>query len=94
MSRSVTAGALVVPLILTFAGCAAAPDSASAKRANVAPTPAWNKYYVVGSRIPRTLDAQGQPQSGSHIVTITDEELQNSAGMLLGEKLSGGYPSR
>jgi hypothetical protein len=54
--------------------------------------PSWNKYYVAGSRIPRTLDAQGQPLTGSHVVTITDEELTNSSGVLLGDKLSGGYP--
>jgi hypothetical protein len=47
---------------------------------------------VAGSRIARTLDPQGQPLTGSHIVTITDDDLQNSAGILLGEKLSGGYP--
>lgn len=89
MSRSVTAGALIVPFVLTLAGCAAAPEGTSAQRA--AQAPSWNKYYVAGSRIARNLDPQGQPQTGSHIVTISDEELQNSAGILLGEKLSGGY---
>jgi hypothetical protein len=60
-------------------------------RASASPTPSWNKYYVAGSRIPRTLDAQGQPPTGSPIVTISDEEFQSSVGMLLGEKLGGGY---
>lgn len=90
MSRSVTACALIIPFAIALGGCAAAPDDASSTDASASPTPSWNKYYVAGSRIPRTLDAQGKPLTGSHIVTITDEELQNSAGMLLGEKLSGG----
>lgn len=91
MSRSVNACALIIPFAITLAGCAAAPEDASGHRASASPTPSWNKYYVAGSRIPRTLDAQGQPLTGSHIVTITDDELQNSAGMLLGEKLGNGY---
>lgn len=91
MSRSVTSCALIVPIAITFVGCANAPEGTTRAR-SIAPTPAWNKYYVAGSRIPRTLDAQGQPQTGSHIVTITDEQLQNSAGVLLGQKLTGGYP--
>lgn len=37
---------------------------------------------LAGSHIPRTLDAQGQPLTGSHVVTITEEELQNFGGML------------
>jgi hypothetical protein len=94
MSRCVTTCALIIPFAITLAGCATAPDGASGAHARTiaAPTPSWNKYYVAGSRIPRTLDAQGQPLTGSHIVTVSDEELQNSAGILLGEKLSGGYP--
>lgn len=91
MSRSNNAVALIIPLVAALAGCATAPDDASGDRASATPTPSWNKYYVAGSRIPRTLDAQGQPQTGLHIVTISDEELQNSAGILLGDKLSGGY---
>ena len=91
MSRSNSAVALIIPFVVTLAGCAAAPDDASGDRASATPTPSWNKDYVAGSRIPRTLDAQGQPQAGSHIVTISDQELQNSAGVLLGDKLSGGY---
>lgn len=94
MSRSVTTCALIVPLILTLAGCGATPEGTTEKRAYAiaSSTPSWNKYYVAGSRIPRKLDAQGQPQTGSHIVTITDEELRNSSGVLLGDKLTGGYP--
>ena len=82
MSRLVSSCALIIPLSITLAGCASSP----------AATPSWNKYYVAGSRIARTLDPQGQPLTGSHIVTITDEDLQNSGGVLLGEKLAGGYP--
>lgn len=91
MPRCITACSLIIPFAITLVGCAAAPDSAPGQHAHASPTPAWNKYYVAGSRIPRTLDAQGQPRTGSHIVTISDEELQNSAGVLLGDKLSGGY---
>ncbi|MFC4309563.1 hypothetical protein ACFPN2_10775 [Steroidobacter flavus] len=83
MPRSISTCALIVPLTIALAGCATAP---------AATTPSWNKYYVAGSRIPRTLDAQGQPQTGTHVVTITDEELKNSSGVLLGDKLNGGYP--
>jgi hypothetical protein len=93
MSRSVTACALIVPLAITLCGCANAPEGTSAAHAHaLASTPSWNKYYIAGSRIPRTLDAQGQPLTGSHVVTITDEELRNSSGVLLGDKLNGGYP--
>lgn len=94
MSRHTMACVIIVPVALIAVGCANSPQNllgAEYARANVARTPAWNKYSVAGSRIPRQLDAQGQPNSGSHIVTITDEELQNSAGVLLGDKLSGGY---
>jgi hypothetical protein len=89
MSRSVTACALIVPFVIAIAGCAAAPKGSSQARTITAPTPAWNKYYVAGSRIPRTLDAQGQPLTGSHVVTISDDVLKNSAGVSLGDKLSG-----
>jgi starvation-inducible outer membrane lipoprotein len=89
MPRSITTCALLVPLAIALAACANAPEGI--RDARVHSTPSWNKYYVAGSRIPRTLDAQGQPLTGSHIVTITDEELTNSSGVLLGDKLNGGY---
>lgn len=94
MSRSVTTCALIVPFVVTLAGCGATPEAATEKRAYAiaSSAPSWNKYYVAGSRIPRKLDAQGQPLTGSHIVTISDDELKNSAGVLLGDKLTGGYP--
>jgi starvation-inducible outer membrane lipoprotein len=94
MSRSVTSCALIVPLVITLAGCGATPEGITEKPAYAiaSSTPSWNRYYVAGSRIPRKLDAQGQPLTGSHIVTISDDELKSSAGVLLGDKLTGGYP--
>jgi hypothetical protein len=95
MSRSVTTCALIVPFVITLAGCAAiSADGIKEKHAYAiaSSTPSWNRYYVAGSRIPRKLDAQGQPLTGSHIVTISDDELKSSAGVLLGDKLTGGYP--
>lgn len=72
-------------LCVALAGCATSDRPATR-------TASWNKYSVAGSRIPRSLDPAGQPLTGSHIVTITDEQLQRSSGVLLGEKLTGGYP--
>jgi hypothetical protein len=90
MSRS----ALVCGLLcVALTGCATSGQGAV--EGNGGPTarsPSWNKFFVAGSRIPRELDASGQPLTGSHIVTITDEQLQRSSGVLLGEKLTGGYP--
>lgn len=94
MSRRLLACGLVT--LMTLAGCAGAPKQSLNERADAipAPTPSWGKYSVAGSRIPRQLDATGQPLTGSHIVTITDEDLQSSSGVLLGDKLSGGYSPR
>lgn len=88
MRRHTVACGLVSVIVLT--GCAGAPETSSNWSAT--PTPSWSKYYVAGSRIPRTLDARGQPLTGSQVVTITDQDLQSSSGILLGDKLSGGYP--
>jgi hypothetical protein len=92
MSRRILACGLVS--LITLAGCAGASKQSFNERASAAPTPSWGKYSVAGSRIPRALDAKGQPLTGSHIVTITEEDLQSSSGVLLGDKLSGGYSSR
>lgn len=73
-----------------LSGCAVAPS----ERALSQPPkgdPAWMKYTVAGSRIPRSLDAHGQPNAAQPIVTITDKQLQESSGMLLGEKLGNGF---
>lgn len=91
MSRLLVTCGLLAMTLLT--GCASVPESQFGKRSSAtAATPAWNKYHIAGSRIPRTLDAQGQPLTGSHVVTITDQDLQSSPGILLGDKLAGGYP--
>lgn len=87
MSRSYLVCALTC---VALAGCATSAQKPSDRPA--VRTASWNKYFVAGSRIPRELDPSGQPLTGSHIVTITDEELQRSSGVLLGEKLTGGYP--
>ena len=50
------------------------------------------RYTVTGSRIARTVDPRGQPRTGASVVTISDEQLQQAPGMLLGEKLGNGYP--
>lgn len=95
MSRLTTTCALFVPITIALAGCAAAPEGTwEKKQATADRTPSWNKYYVAGSRIPRKLDPQGQPLTGSNVVTITDQALKESSGVLLGDKLSGGYPRR
>lgn len=91
MWRSTIGYGLMLAVPLTATGCAHSPDSAQASSQASRQTPKWNKYFIAGSRIPRTLDAQGQPLTGSHVVTITDQDLQDSAGVLLGDKLSGGY---
>ncbi len=92
MSRFIVTCGLLAMTFLT--GCAGAPANQTGKSANAmaAPVTSWSRYYIAGSRIPRTLDAQGQPLTGSHVITITDQDLQSSSGILLGEKLSGGYP--
>lgn len=92
MSRCILATGLLSAALLT--GCAGTADRQLAAGASptTARATAWNKYRVAGSRIPRTLDANGQPLTGSHITTVTDEDLQSSSGVLLGDKLSGGYP--
>ena len=87
MSRSCLVCGL---MCVALAGCATS-ERQSVDRP-VARTASWNKYFVAGSRIPRQLDPSGQPLTGSHIVTISDEQLQRSSGVLLGEKLTGGYP--
>jgi hypothetical protein len=78
-----------------LSGCAAAPsgEAAFGKASSQPPKgdPAWLKYTVAGSRIPRSLDAHGQPNAAQPIVTITDRQLQQASGMLLGEKLGNGY---
>jgi hypothetical protein len=85
---------LIIGLMcLALAGCATSEQRAAGGHTNAANrAPSWNKYFVAGSRIPRELDRSGQPLTGSHVVTITDEQLQRSSGVLLGEKLTGGYP--
>lgn len=93
MSRSYLVCGLMCAALPVLAGCATSEQrSAEGSARPVARTVSWNKYFVAGSRIPRELDANGQPLTGSHIVTITDEQLQRSSGVLLGEKLTGGYP--
>lgn len=80
-------------MCLALAGCATSEHRAAGGHASaVTRVPSWNKYFVAGSRIPRQLDPSGQPLTGSHVVTITDDQLQRSSGVLLGEKLTGGYP--
>jgi hypothetical protein len=70
---------------LLLAGCATDGQQ------RVASEPSWTKYTVTGSRIPRGVDRGGLPRTGTHVVTITDEQLQESPGMLLGEKLGNGF---
>ncbi|MBL8271357.1 hypothetical protein [Steroidobacter sp.] len=82
----------MLTIALALTGCAHSPDSDQSLNQAFNQTPKWNKYFIAGSRIPRTLDAQGQPLTGSHVVTITDQDLQSASGVLLGDKLSGGYP--
>lgn len=60
-------GVLVAMLAAT--GCAGTPsrsESVSAGR-----TPSWMKHHVVGSRIPREVDARGRPLSSDNVVTTT-----------------------
>ena len=78
-------------LVVCAAGCATTNEERAASASSTARDPSWTKYTVAGSRIPRSLDAQGNPITGTHVVTITDQQLQNSNGVLLGDKLSGGY---
>jgi hypothetical protein len=80
-------------LVVFSAGCASngSNDKLAQSSKSTARDPSWTKYTVAGSRIPRQVDAQGQPMTGSQVVTITDEQLQNASGMLLGEKLGNGY---
>ena len=93
MSRSHWLCGLMCVAVPVLSGCATSePRSVGESARPAIRTASWNKYSVAGSRIPRELDANGQPLTGSHIVTITDEELQRSSGVLLGEKLTGGYP--
>jgi hypothetical protein len=90
MSRSYLVCGL---MCVALAGCATSGHrSVDGSAKAVTRTASWNKYFVAGSRIPRDLDPAGQPLTGSHVVTITDEQLQRSSGVLLGEKLTGGYP--
>ena len=93
MSRSYWVCGLMCVALPVLSGCATSEQRSGDESARPAVrTVSWNKYYVAGSRIPRELDANGDPLTGSHIVTITDEQLQRSSGVLLGEKLTGGYP--
>jgi hypothetical protein len=80
-------------LVVFSAGCASngSNEQLASSSKSTARDPSWTKYYVAGSRIPRQVDAQGQPITGTQVITITDEQLQNSSGMLLGEKLGNGY---
>lgn len=80
--------------LTVLVGCGTTQERAGIERSgtNAAPTPSWNKFFVAGSRIARDVDASGNPLTGLHVITITDEQLRNSAGVHLGDKLSGGYP--
>jgi hypothetical protein len=66
-------GILVAMLAAT--GCAGTPSqskSASAER-----TPSWMKHHVVGSRIPRRVDAKGRPVSSDNVVMTSNEGLED-----------------
>lgn len=66
----------ILALILSTAGCAA--SASKTKSASAAErTPSWMKRDVVGSRIPRRIDAGGQPVSSDNVVMTSDEGLQN-----------------
>jgi hypothetical protein len=78
-------------LVMFSAGCASNSEQLATSSKSTARDPSWTKYTVAGSRIPRQVDSQGQAITGSQVVTITDEQLQNASGILLGEKLGGVY---
>jgi hypothetical protein len=76
--------------VVLSAGCASNAERALSA-SSTARDPSWTKYSVAGSRIPRSLDSSGNPITGTHVITITDEQLQQSSGVLLGDKLGNGY---
>ena len=83
--------ASAIACLLTLAGlggCATTIDQPEPVRAKVSP---WGKYSVAGSRIPRERDANGNPMTGAPVAIITDEQLRDASGILLGEKLGGTY---
>ncbi|WP_129640950.1 hypothetical protein [Peristeroidobacter agariperforans] len=77
-------GALMLSALLL--GCANAPSQrlADASQAQAAPakravakdrTPSWQKYRVSGSRIARTLDANGKPTTADYVQSTTSDGL-------------------
>lgn len=82
-SIALRATALTVA-VAALAGCA---NTSSMRAADRSPT--WTKQMVAGSRIARRIDAFGNPDTGTLVQVITDENLKNMPGQTLGDKLSG-----
>lgn len=85
-------GALMLSALLL--GCANAPSQpqADASQAQAAPakgaaakdrTPSWQKYRVSGSRIARTLDANGKPKTADYVQSTTSNGLQMLPGVTM-----------
>lgn len=77
--------ALVLAALAGIGGCASPATSQQIPDR----TPSWMKYYVAGSRIARQPDMEGNPSTGTYVITITDQQLSTMPGFSLAEKLSG-----
>jgi hypothetical protein len=82
--NSAKATCIAALLMITMSGCVSDP-SASLRNQE----PRWTKVHVAGSRIARRVDSFGNPDTGTLIQTISDEQLRAMPGTSLGDKLSG-----
>lgn len=86
ISKAARAGTVAALMLASLAsgGCASLMANQKPDR-----TPSWMKHYVAGSRIPRRVDHEGQPDTGTYVISISDKQLKGLPGLTLSEKLSG-----
>lgn len=70
------AGALI--FLVATAGCASAPVDSVPDR-----SPRWMRDYVTGSRIPRPVDKNGEPEGRGTLVTTSPEKLHQLPGVTI-----------
>ena len=69
-----------------LSACAGIPNNADR-------TPSWLKHHVVGTRIPRVPDANGDASSANYVLTTTEAQLEDLPGVYI-EKCMGSFGCR
>jgi len=60
----------VLAAAMLLGGCAGTPNASDR-------TPPWLKHHVVGTRIPRVSDANGDASAAGYVLTTTVTQLQD-----------------